>query len=1446
MLKKAIGALLCLVMLVSALQLAPPTQIDTVAYAATLDESNSKIDLTNWKIACSGSVATSSLPTATNLNNTIQPGFDTSGWLPASVPGSIEGALVDAGAYGANVGMKLDPDGKYDIYYDDNFAKVPIGDYANPWWYSNDFTLSTDQASSKVTLTFKGISYTGRVFVNGNEVTNKNISIRSDNELRNRSGTAPNWTYTDVTNTITANNSSVGGTGFGVNDFDNYKTLFKGAFRTYELDISEFIEAGSNNIKVLVTRPVYKSDSSDNATSGDFAPFWVDWHPTPADMNGGMLGRAFITMSADVRLSNPAAVAVVATDLSSADMKFYVDVNNLTGTAVEGVLKAVVYGPDGLLVANLPDTPVTVAANAYCQEVALATWTVEDPELWWPYLSGDQPLYNIQYSFVIGAQTEASDVFTHRFGIRQIVQRVTTSSVSSSSNQPQMQIYVNHQPIICKGGGYCPTDLLLRQSKFNDQACIDLVKSMGMNMIRDEGKFFSENLLSLMDENGILYMTGWCCCDRHQNPNSFTKAERFVTFESLYSQLRTIRAHACAAVWLNGSDSPPDSGSNANGQNIARKYLEIEGRLRFYDLGIVSCSAEATASNLSGGRSGLHMDSSYDAQSASLAYTSNSQGSFGFISEGHGGPGVPYVESLRRFIPETNLWPYNSGANYNVWNYHSARASFANIDQQQVFVDGVYGASDTIDVANARAQLFQYEIQRASYEALNFYRFNQSTGLINWMLNDARPGIMWNQFDYYMNPFGSTFGAGKANEPLHIMYNPAMIAAYNPAGQTVAPTAHSISVVNSTREAYNGMIATATIYDINGNIINTPLVKTVDIRPDGIVALTGNATNRTTGYIPNGEWITGGFSNFTVAYAQTATGSTGLTVLWTNSDIIGSLIKPTSDVYFLRLELADSDGKVVSYNNYAVPRRESVNGTSSSWARGSEAQTQDLTMLNSLPAIDMQSGLVLAQTGSVKVGDRITQTFTVTNNTGVIAYGVDLKAYMDSTLKTLVAPSIYSDNLMIVFPGQTRVVTITHYASVLDKDSVVTINCYNNVIKNKPARVGNVYDTVYNRNTATPTTTSATTNLAKGITASGLTNGANATAIASVALSNAASTVIDSNMATVATLATSSTTGFTLDLGSAPVKYDKVMIRWNANTSTGGNPNMLAGVPTTIRVDTSANNSTWNTNVLTFDNTDSRSAMTEIIFPVTQTARYIRFVPNGTVGNAAAYGAVSGAPGGGFRHSVSARNAASNWNISGIEVYGFKSSAFIDALSGGKITVASRDYTMANNALERQIQSSANGEINFTFTPDGTGSFKVTFDSAYPKFPIAVFRDGVDISDSLSADNELSLSGITAATSIRAVFDGSEMLILEADMDKLIPGDVVNIAAQVPASYPSAGVVYFASYAGGRMIAVQSFSATQGVLLEAQATVPAGATEVKLFLWDANTFIPLCKDVSIK
>ena len=63
-----------------------------------------------------------------------------------------------------------------------------------------------------------------------------------------------------------------------------------------------------------------------------------------------------------------------------------------------------------------------------------------------------------------------------------------------------------------------------------------------------------------------------------------------------------------------------------------------------------------------------------------------------------------------------------------------------------------------------------YEGHRAMFEAFECYRY-ESTGVIQWMLNNAWPSNIWHLYDYFFAPTPSYFATKKATEKIHIMYN---------------------------------------------------------------------------------------------------------------------------------------------------------------------------------------------------------------------------------------------------------------------------------------------------------------------------------------------------------------------------------------------------------------------------------------------------------------------------------------------------------------------------------------------------------------------------------------------------------------------------------------------------------------------------------------------------
>ena len=1269
--------------------------------------------LTKWKIAPVMSAETPKLKAmaVTEADDVVsKANFSTSKWLKAEAPGTVLGNLVDNGVY--DYLFDADNDGRKNVYFNENLSKIPPEDFDNPWWYSADFTLPAKTTGKRVTLTFKGISYTGEIYVNGTKVSNKYINITTEDFLKN----GPTLLKPDAS--IEDYKTEGAGSLKGVTDYNVYKSQFIGTMRTYDIDITDLVTfgRGKNNVKVKVTKPVYYYDLTYH---------WVDWNPMPADAMMGLTGEVFLHVSGNARLSNPGVASKVAVNHQNARLNFYVDASNFTKTGVVGALKAVVKDPQGNTIATVTKDNIKIPADAYNQEIELRAadypqLTLQNPQLWWPYLSGDQPLYTVDYEFITDGVV--SDRLHHRFGIREITEEVNVSpyannfadSIRRDHLANMQQIYVNHRPILFKGGGYCASDLLLRHDKNVNQAVVDYIKYMGMNMIRDEGKFFDNDLLALMDENGIMLMTGWCCCDRWQQPGSFSKAERFVAFESMYAQLRNARRFACMLLWYNGSDEPPSIASQGvNGQNVEQKYFEIAANLRWLDMGANCSNGTNKVALLTGVAGGQHMDATYDSQTPTWYYA-EPKGLYGFISEGGGGGSIPVQETMRRILPEKNLFPYNSAENYNVWNYHNARGNFGNLGQHVSFIDGAYGGSATFDEFITRAQIFQYDIQRAQFEALNFNRFKNTSGFVNWMLNNAWPGFFWNQFDYYMNPNGTTYGARKGNEPVHIMYN-----MYD----------KSIHVINNTFKAYSGAVATMSIYDINGNLISKPLEKKINIKPDGASKAVEYATagsNRlspqTIGLIKGSS---GAYEPYQVNYYGTITEAYGVTDLWDYEAIQASLLRPVSDVYFIRLELRDATGKALSLNAYAEPVRNDIAGATHAWNRSGVYQVADMTQLNQLKPVDLHVELEASR----KEGEKNILSYHICNHSDKIAYAVELKAYTGKDMKKLVAPVIYEDNLFTLFPGESREIEISYNRSVLAGNAFVAVSCYNNVINGSDARAAsNIYSGV---------SIGSSNNLARNKTVTGGTNPENVTSVPAdgQAKANKGKTFIDSNFNTFASLSPEGS-AFVLDLGSIQ-SFDRIMLRWNRTFASRAHN--LRGRPDYIKIEVSNDNTTYTTLVEKYPNSGG-SIMTNIVLPAQAKGQFLRITPSGLLDASPAVGMVkriSSEQGVGQSVSgVSEAPASTAFTLSAIEVYAFNKTAFFKVEGAGQVEAGDKTVTSSTFANDRVIPIAS------------TLTFKCV-----PATNVKVFRDNADISSTISPDGIVTLRDVNKDTDVTVRFN---------------------------------------------------------------------------------------------
>jgi exo-1,4-beta-D-glucosaminidase len=712
-----------------------------------------------------------------------------------------------------------------------------------------------------------------------------------------------------------------------------------GTFATFEFNISKSLRSGKANALALEIIAPGKND---------LGITWVDWNPTPPDKDMGIWKEVFLRSSGDVSLRNPLVSAKLDSDYKNAALTINADLHNASNHAVSGVLRAEVDGKQVSQSVSLNAGEVKTVSFAPEQYAQLR---LQNPKLWWPYTMGEQNLYTTKISFDIANVT--SDAATVTFGLREVTSELT--------GKGYRLFKVNGRKVLIRGAAWAP-DVLLRWSSKRLDADLNYVRDMGLNTIRLEGRIDREEFFEKTDRLGILVMPGWTCCDAWEQWDKWKEDQRKIAGESLRAQIRVLRNHPSVFVWLYGSDGPPPA-------DVEKIYLDILKELQWPNPSLSSASATATTVT---GDSGVKMTGPYEyVPPVYWLADTEAGGAYGYNTETSPGPAIPPRESLERFIPKEHLWPIDQ-----VWNFHAGGERFTTIN---VFTDGLnrrYGAATSLDDYERKAQAVTYDGERAMFEAYGRNKYT-ATGVIQWMLNNAWPSLIWHLYDYYLVPAGGYFGTKKAMEPIHIQYS------YDD---------NSVAVVNSTYEAVPGVKISAKLYNID--------------------AAEKGARDATMNIAPDSS-----------AKAFDLPKIDGLT-----------------KTYFLRLELHDSAGKLLSNNFYWLSTKPDV----LDWKHKldtvftPQAEFGDLTGLNSLPQVKLDVSSA-AESQQDKAGLRVS----IRNPSASVAFMVHLRITKGKDGED-VAPIFWSDNYFSLLPKEQRDVTGSYDPSDLNrKAAVLEVDGYN-------------------------------------------------------------------------------------------------------------------------------------------------------------------------------------------------------------------------------------------------------------------------------------------------------------------------------------------------------------------------------------------------------------------
>jgi len=700
-----------------------------------------------------------------------KPGYNSSQWYNAVVPGTVLTSLVKQGVYP-------------DPYFGLNNLHIPDSLCREDWWYRTSFHIPAGHKGDNVFLNFEGINYAAEIWLNGKMLgTIKGAFMRG---VFNES----NYLNLHGNNTLAVHILPPPDPGIPQEESPSAGT-------------------GPNGGQLCLDGPTFI------ATEG-----W-DWIPGIRDRDMGIWQNVTLQFTGPITVDEPHIITrLPLPDTSSAAITIETIVHNLSAQQQQVTLKGeigTVKFEQRLGLKPYQDKVVTFSPAVYKQLI------IQHPRLWWPNGYGKPELYSLKLA-IANPQGKIENILAVRFGVRELSYEMTvdmpgnarkrveftpsnsskktsifdnidrkeaknevsiatlkdgadTASLSSctdTATAPYLVIKVNGKRIYCKGGNWGMDDAMKNVSRQHLEPYFRLHRDAHFNMVRNwTGESTEQVFYNLCDEYGMLVWNDFWLSTEGYNLD--------VKDDSLYlanaaDVIKRFRNHPSIAIWCPRNEGYAPAGIERKLADLIAKY---DGT-RYYQ-------PNSRLMNLR--TSGPWNYFTHPADYEKIAC--------GFSTE-LGSPSVPTAATMRKIMPPTDLWPIS-----DVWYYHDFH------DGQKDYVaamDSLYGKATSLEDFCKKAQMLNYDSYRAMFEGWDSKLWNNTSGLLLWMSHPAWPSTDWQTYSWDYETFGSYFGSMKACEPVHVQ---------------MSLNSNKIAVVNSSLQNYKAAHVQLQVFDLKGKQIYT-------------------------------------------------------------------------------------------------------------------------------------------------------------------------------------------------------------------------------------------------------------------------------------------------------------------------------------------------------------------------------------------------------------------------------------------------------------------------------------------------------------------------------------------------------------------------------------------------------------------------------------------------
>jgi len=702
-------------------------------------------------------------------------------WYPVTVPSTVLTGLVANKVYpdpytGMNNMLIPDASDSFNrAWHLAQYSHLP--NEPNPWkkpyWYRTTFEVPAADKGRHFQLIFKGINYRADVWLNGRRIADSSRMAGMFEEF-----------YLDADPAIRAGQTNVL------------------AVKIYPLD-----EPG------LPAEPQLKAleDFYDNGgPTGDIgknvtmlSSVGWDWIPEVRDRNIGIWQPVYLRTTGQVIISHPRIITgLTGADTSLAKLSLDLDLANIDSRPRKGKLTVTISPENFTGPAKISfDKPLSVEANTtatiHLTPADAVALLIHHPHLWWPNGYGQPNLYRIRLTF--SDQGGISEDTSFIFGIRTV-----SSTATDVRGYIRRDFYVNGRRVHLVGGAWVPDMMLNRDYQRYDHE-LRLCRNANINMVRVWGGGLAEtdDFYELADRYGLLiWQDFWITGDTNGGfkGSADWPLQSNVFINNVVSTILRVRNHPSLLVWTGGNEGHARKELyDAMRDNVA----QLDGTRPFIPCssGFSKAPADWKGSWPDNKPAGVYSGGPYSWQDEAQYYRLVNEGKDWVFKDETGIPSQPPYNTLAKIIPnlapDSNLpYPLN-----DTWGYHDACTGNGKYDTYYKAMVDRYGKPESIRDFSEKMQLVNADGYRAIFEATG-HKLRGTGGVMLWKLNAAFPSVVWQVYDWFLEPNAGYYFMQRACEPVHIQLN---------------LDDSSIAIVNRTYRQQTNLRYTADIFDITGN-----------------------------------------------------------------------------------------------------------------------------------------------------------------------------------------------------------------------------------------------------------------------------------------------------------------------------------------------------------------------------------------------------------------------------------------------------------------------------------------------------------------------------------------------------------------------------------------------------------------------------------------------------